>query len=154
MGINTKHPQKTAGQNKVYFRRYSSTKFKFSPKIDQKNLWMIQPKIFRKKNFFSKVCKWSNSQKSAIKNFSIFFPLWGHPGPTLRKFFEKIEIFFFSKFQNGPIRKVNTLKPKCGDIFVPAPLWRSFWHLEKFSTEKKLKKHIFFKVSKWSNSQS
>ena len=29
---------------------------------------------------------------------------------------------FLKKFLNGPIRKVNMLKPKFDDIFVPAPL--------------------------------
>ena len=49
--------------------------------------------FFEKKIFFWKVSKWSNSQKSAIKIFSIFFPLWGHPGSSLRKFFDQ-KIFF------------------------------------------------------------
>ena len=35
-----------------------------------------------------------NSQKSAIKKFSIFFPLWGHPGSSLRKFFDQKKFFF------------------------------------------------------------
>ena len=54
---------------------------------------------------------------------------------------KKKKKIFFSKFQNGPIRKVNMLKSKFDDIFVPAPLLRSLArHLENFSTEKKIEK--------------
>ena len=36
-----------------------------------------------------------NSQKSAIKKFRFFFPLlWGHPGSSLRKFFDQKKFFF------------------------------------------------------------
>ena len=48
---------------------------------------------------------------------------------------KKIEKNFLSKFQNGPIRKVNMLKSKFDDIFVPA---LSSW----LGTQKKIK--IFF----------
>ena len=57
---------------------------------------------FFEKIFFFKISKWPNSQKSAIKKFSIFFPLWGHPGSSLRKFFDEkkifSKIFFFQNF--------------------------------------------------------
>ena len=45
-----------------------------------------------------------------------------------------------SKFQNGPIRKVNMLKSKFDDIFVPAPLCHHGSALRKFFDQKKKKK--------------
>ena len=50
--------------------------------------------------------------------------------------------FFLSKFQNGPIRKVNMLKSKFDDIFVPAPLCHHGSALRKFFDQKKSKKNF------------
>ena len=50
------------------------------------------------------------------------------------------KIFFLSKFQNGPIRKVNMLKSKFDDIFVPAALCHNGSALRKFFDQKKSKK--------------
>ena len=47
---------------------------------------------------------------------------------------------FLSKFQNGSIRKVNMLKSKFDDIFVPAPLCHHGSALRKFFDQKKSKK--------------
>ena len=41
------------------------------------------------------------------------------PENSTEKILKKL---FFSSTQNGPIRKVNMLKAKFEDIFVPAPL--------------------------------
>ena len=47
------------------------------------------------------------------------------------------EKHFFSSTQNGPIRKVNMLKSKFDDIFVPTPLRdHPGSTLRNFSTEK------------------
>ena len=48
-----------------------------------------------------------------------------------------------SKFQNGPIRKVNMLKSKFDDIFVPAPLCHPGSALRKFFDRKKNRNFFF-----------
>ena len=61
------------------------------------------------------------------------------------KNFREMKIFF--KVSNGPIRKVNMLKPKFDDIFVPAPLLRSCSALRNFFDRKK-KFQFFFSILK------
>ena len=51
--------------------------------------------------------------------------------------------FFLSKFQNGPIRKVNMLKSKFDDIFVPAPLCHHGSALRKFFDQKENQNFFF-----------
>ena len=81
---------------------------------------MIQ-KFFEKNFFAQKVSKWSNSKsyhvKSEIWRPSKFFLLPGHPGSTLRNFFEK---FFEKKNSDQKVSKWSNSK----SYHVKSEIWR------------------------------
>ena len=130
--IDPENLAKTACQNFYRFQRYSTAKGRLGGPSMDRTRKILDPQIFfsfLESRYFN---SWKKTQNWKIEKF---FPLWGHPGLTLRNFstnFSKNENFL-KKFPNGPIRKVITLKVKFEDIRKIFPLLgHQSWRLRKF----------------------